>query len=153
MTLDRTTPASDSPVPDRVEIWDKVIGPLWPVGVVLWLYDDTISRADVRAMVARLELLEVRTDEGWPLYPAFQFDQLAVNPNLVVLLQEFRGAPVDGWAIAAWFSTPSDALDGECPRRRLTRRDPVDLLALRALAAETARRWSADRITPHTTPR
>ncbi len=118
--------------------WDEQIGPFYDTaGLTLYL---GVSKQALADRVARRRLLAVMVD-GRVLYPARQFAGRQLIPGLADTLAEFRDVPVDGWAIAAWLTTPAAALTGATPLDWLTARRRVD--AVRGLAAQHAARWSA----------
>lgn len=118
--------------------WDAQIGPFYDTaGLTRYL---GVSKQALADRVARRRLLAVMVD-GRMLYPARQFAGRQLIPGLADTLAEFHGVPVDGWAIAAWLTTPAAALDGTTPLEWLTERRPAG--AARTLAAEHAARWQA----------
>jgi hypothetical protein len=54
-------------------------------------------------------------------------------------LPAFRDSPVDGWTLAAWFTTRSATLEGATPAQWLA--DDGDTGLVRALSEDAARRW------------
>lgn len=118
--------------------WNEQIGPFYDTaGLTRYL---GVSKQALADRVARRRLLAVTVD-GRVLYPARQFSGRQLIPNLADTLAEFRDVPVDGWAIAAWLTTPAAALDGATPLEWLTGSRPAD--AARTLAAEHAARWKS----------
>jgi hypothetical protein len=124
----------------RAHVYDETIGPFHTSEGVRTLLG--VSRQAVHDRVRRGTLLQVRTSDGVLLYPAFQFDGADVPARLRSALTAFRDAPVDGWAIASWFSVPAEELDDLTPRQWLADpdRDPAPV---HQLAADAAASWSA----------
>ncbi|WP_147794211.1 hypothetical protein [Cellulomonas sp. Y8] len=131
-------------LPDRPRptptITDPLIGPLWTIDDVLAILDSH-DRHHVHAMVTRGDLLQVRTNDDWALYPAFQFDWSDVHPPISAALRHLRRAPVDGWTIATWFCQPAAELANRSPREWIYDRNLDNTIAIQ-LAADTAARWS-----------
>lgn len=125
----------------RMHSHDELVGPFFTTDAVRRMLND-ISRQAVHDRAARRTLLQVKTSDGVSLYPAFQFEDDRVSDRIRSVMTRFRGVPVDGWAIATWFSIPAESLDGLTPREWLADRhrdaEPAD-----ALARSTALRWSA----------
>jgi hypothetical protein len=76
------------------------------------------------------------THEGETLVPAFLFDdELEPKPEASEAIKALREAGEDGWALWAWFATPSAWLGG---------RVPAEVLATAPeLVAESARQRAA----------
>lgn len=83
----------------------------------------------------------MKTKNGRVLYPTFQFDGDGVRPAVPEILGVFRNVPVDGWTIAAWFTTPAVTLDDTTPVVWLD--EGRDLRPVIEVAEDTAARWSA----------
>jgi hypothetical protein len=122
-----------------VHPWDDQIGPFYDTaGLTRWL---GVTKQALADRVRRHRLLAVITAEGRVLYPAAQFAGRRVLPGLPEALVAFRDTEVDGWAIAAWATTPAAALRGSTPLRWL--RDGGDAGPVLALARQTAALWAA----------
>lgn len=118
--------------------WDEQIGPFYDTPGVVRLLD--VSKQAVFDRVRRRTLLATNTSRGRALYPIWQFDGSKINPAVSRILTLFRDVPVDGWAIASWFTTPAAVLDGATPISWL--RAGNDVTAVASLAMDTARRWA-----------
>ncbi len=127
----------------RAHAYDELVGPFYNVDAVRTMLGG-VSRQAVqeRARADRRTLLQVQTSDGVNLYPAFQFEGSEVPARMRKTISTFRNVPVDGWAIATWFSVPAQALGGLAPRAWLAdaHRDTTPVLEL---AERTAQRWSA----------
>lgn len=125
----------------RAHDYDELVGPFYGVEALRTLLGS--SRQAIHDRVTRGTLLQVRTSDGVNLYPTFQFDEAGEVPAPVRrAIQALRRSGADGWTIAAWFSTPAQALGGLSPRDWLldTERDARTLLSL---AEQTAALWAA----------
>ena len=82
-------------------------GPFYDTtGLTKWL---GVSRQALADRVRRGSLLACRTGEGHLVYPAWQFGRDgSLRDGLAPVLRAFAG--VDGWAVAAWLTTPAPAL-------------------------------------------
>jgi hypothetical protein len=93
--------------------WDEQIGPFYETaGLVRWL---NVTKQALSDRVRRGRLLAVTTADGRVLYPARQFADRQLVQGLPETLAAFRATPVDGWAIAAWLTTPCSALGHSTP--------------------------------------
>lgn len=133
--------ASGRTEPDHQHAYDVLIGPFYSAAAVRHLLGDVSGEA-LRSRVRRGSTLEVRTSDGLRLYPQFQFCDRRIDPAIGEVLSAFRDTPVDGWAIATWFSLPHDELDNQSPREWLSQ-PSADLLVVLHLARQTAHRWTA----------
>lgn len=118
--------------------WDALIGPFYDTAGVIRLLG--VSKQAVADRVRRRTLLAANTAQGKVVYPTWQFRGNRVNPAISHILTVFRDVPVDGWGIAAWFTTPADVLNMTTPFDWL--RTGGDEEPVHALAADTASRWS-----------
>ncbi len=119
--------------------WDEQIGPFYDAaGLTAWL---GISKQALNDRVRRSRMLAVTTADGRVVYPARQFDGRQLVAGLADALAKFRDTQVDGWAIAAWLTTPAAALRGKTPFDWL--HDGDDAQRVAGLAEETAARWAA----------
>ncbi len=125
----------------RMHGYDELVGPFFTTDAVGRMLHG-ISRQAVHDRAARRTLLQVKTSDGVSLYPAFQFEDDEVSDRIRSVMTRFRGVPVDGWAIATWFSIPAESLDGLSPRQWLADRRR-DAEPAHELARSTALRWSA----------
>jgi hypothetical protein len=123
----------------RLHVWDEQIGPFYDTAGLRALLG--VTKQALHDRVQRGTLLAVTSRDGKIGYPAFQFAGLEVLPGVREALAAFRGAPVDGWAIAAWFTTPAGSLDGQTPAGWLVERGDVGPVV--ELARDTALRWAA----------
>ena len=118
--------------------WDEQIGPFYDTpGLTAML---GITRQAVADRVRRRRLLAVSTQDRRLLYPVLQFDGPTVLAGLPDVLIAFADATVDGWAVAAWLTTPAAALGSQTPIHWL--RHGEDPAPLHLLAADTAARWA-----------
>ena len=118
--------------------WDEQIGPFYDTaGLVRWL---EVSKQALSDRVRRRRLLAVTTADGRILYPARQFADRRLVAGLSETLAAFRDVPVDGWAVAAWLTTPSIALAGASPLDWLRAGDEPGPVLL--AAQQTAARWA-----------
>jgi len=101
-----------------------------------------VSRQAISERAKNRTILRVTTADNKYLYPAFQFANREVRPELREVFILFRAAPVDGWAIAEWLTSPAASLGGKTPKQVLDA-DPENVTTILPLAAETANRWSA----------
>lgn len=118
--------------------WDEQIGPFYDTPALVRLLG--ITKQAVADRAKRRTVLRVTTRQGRHLYPVFQFEGRTLHRGFSAVLQEFRDAPVDGWAVASWLTTPAAALDGETPAAWL--RAGGDTAPVVHLAADAAARWS-----------
>jgi hypothetical protein len=125
-------------LPARSHPYDLSLGPFYDTaGLTRWL---DVSRQALADRVRRGSLLACRTADGHLVYPAFQFDgRGAIRRGLLPVLKAFTGQ--DGWAIASWIVTSTEALDGHSAMDWLALgRDPQRVVAL---AASDAAGWAA----------
>jgi len=122
-------------------VYDKQIGPFYNTTAVRKLLGN-VTRQAISDRVKNHSLLRVTTADGVQLYPTFQFANCAIRPEIREILSVFRDAPVDGWAIAQWFTTPAHDLANRTPRAVLDE-DPSLLEYVLPLAQGTAQRWMA----------
>lgn len=128
----------------RQHVYDESIGPFYDtegVRKVLSRNGKSVSRQAVSDRITRLTILAAKTADGHWAFPAFQFADDEVLPSLRDVLRAFRGVPVDGWAIAAWLTAPSPALEGTSAIEWIRQGKPT--VAVLAEAQEAAARWSA----------
>jgi hypothetical protein len=125
-------------VPYAPHTYDLPFGPFYDTtGLTGWL---GISRQALADRVRRGSVLAGRTDDGRVVYPAFQFGRDAtVRAELIDVLRAFAGH--DGWAVAAWLTTVTAALDGHSALDWLALgRDPSVVIDL---AVADATGWAA----------
>lgn len=121
--------------------YDDLVGPFLTTDAVRRTLGG-VSRQAVHDRSERRTLLRVQTSDGMNLYPSFQFVGGEVPARIRTAISAFRDVPVDGWAIATWFSIPSDGLDGLTPRAWLA--DPErGAGVVHGLARQAAHQWSA----------
>lgn len=119
--------------------WARQIGPFYDTAAVRVLFGS--SKAAVSDRVRRGTLLGALTAGGPMVYPVFQFDGRDVHPGIKATLAEFKGAGIDAWSVASWFTVPAADLDGTTPAAWV--RAGHDISAARELARETVERWTA----------
>jgi hypothetical protein len=117
--------------------WDVQIGPFYDTAGVVRLL--AVSRQAVADRVRRRTLLAANTAQGRVVYPTWQFAGNRVDPAVSRTVSQFRDVPVDGWAIASWFTTPADTLGRMTPADWLQAGNGED--CVQALAADIADRW------------
>jgi hypothetical protein len=117
--------------------WHEQIGPFYDTAGLTKLLG--ITRQAVADRVRRRRLLAVSTRDKRLLYPILQFDGPNVLAGLPDVLMAFTDTTVDGWAVAAWLTTPAAALGSRTPIDWVhAGEDPAPL---HLLAADTAARW------------
>lgn len=96
-------------LPATRHAYDLELGPFYDTaGLTRWL---GVSRQALADRVRRGSMLACRTQDGHLVYPAFQFDgNGAIKTGLAPVLKIFAG--YDGWLVATWLVTATDALDG-----------------------------------------
>jgi hypothetical protein len=101
------------------------------------------SRQAVHDLVKRGRLLALATQNGRPVYPAFQFDleEGRIHSALSPAVQHFTQAAVDPYTAASWFCEPQALLEGLTPAAwmRERRADRPLIEAARRSAAPLAR--------------
>lgn len=118
--------------------WDAQIGPFYDTpGLVRML---GISKQAIAERVRRRSIIAAATQQGKIVYPTFQFVGNRVLPAVGAIAQVFRATPVDGWAIASWFTTAAQALAGSTPAQWLLEGRAVE--PVHELAAAAVHRWS-----------
>jgi hypothetical protein len=125
-------------LPASRHAYDLHLGPFYDTtGLTRWL---GVSRQALADRVRRGSLLACRTEEGHLVYPAFQFDGSgAIRQGLAPLLKIFTGH--DGWLVATWLVTATDALEGSSAMDWLALGRSAD--AVVALARVDAGGWAA----------
>lgn len=93
--------------------WDEQIGPFYDTAGLTRLL--AVSKQALFDRVRRGTLLAVTTNDGHVLYPAFQWYGHEPAPGVTSALAAFRSTEVDGWTVAAWFTTAAAALGGATP--------------------------------------
>ncbi len=119
--------------------WDDQIGPFHDTPGLAKLLG--ISKQAIADRVRRRTVLAATTKSGRLVYPTFQLEGRRLRAEITDILSVFRGAPVDGWALAAWFTTPSESLGGATPVQWLDA--DGDAGPVLALARDAAQRWAA----------
>lgn len=120
--------------------WNEVIGPFHRTSTVARLLGVTRQAVDERR--ARGTLLGCRTNDGHWVFPSFQFAARGLRPEVGDLLARFGTRHIDGWTLAAWFTSPQRSLGGNSALAHLERVGMVDD-TLTALAADQRARWAA----------
>lgn len=118
--------------------WDEQLGPFYDTPGVVRLLE--ISKQAVADRARRRTLIAAVTANGRHLYPTFQFDGARIVPQISEVAALFRHTPVDGWAVASWFTTPAATLNRQTPAEWL--RAGKDSEPVTRLAADAAARWS-----------
>ncbi|HET7304731.1 MAG TPA: hypothetical protein VFJ12_09310 [Segeticoccus sp.] len=122
--------------------WDERLGPFYDTaGLVTWL---GISRQALADRVRRGTLLACRTADGHLVYPALQFARDGVvRAGVVDAIGHLTRAGAEGWAVAVWLTTPSDAFEGHSAVDFLVvhRSSAAAVEHVREVAAADARGW------------
>lgn len=117
--------------------WSDQLGPLYSSADVQQL--SGMSRQAVQQAVDAHRLLRLRRGGTRTGYPAFQFDGAGHPlPGLRPVLIAFAAAPVSGYLVASWLTSPRDELAGRTPAAALADSTAAELVA--ALASRDAAR-------------
>lgn len=111
---------------NRIKWWDSYLKGRCPPeelervrdAIVRWedSLGDLLTAEQVAGRVGpNVELLELPTSVGIPLYPAYQFDGDGVLEGLVNAYREFDPEYYPKWMAASWFRTPQPELDNRTP--------------------------------------
>jgi hypothetical protein len=123
---------------------DQPLAPFYDTtGLAAWL---GISRQALFDRVRRGTVLACRTADGHLVYPSLQFGRTGqVRNGVVEAVGAFTRAGVDGWAIGAWLTTPSEVFDGESAVDYLVvhRSSAAAVARVATAAAADAARWAA----------
>lgn len=119
--------------------WNDRIGPFLRTSRVAARFG--VSRQAIDERRRRGTLLACRTRDGVWVYPAWQFDDGRVRPEVAALLRLLRDPGVDGWTLAAWSVTAMGPLGDATPVEYAATHGVDD--ALEALVAEQVARWRA----------
>lgn len=91
--------------------WAEIIGPCYTAESFARTLGWTVS--DVADAAASLDMLELRTDEGTLLYPAFQVRDGGLLEGLGAVLQVLGTGTRSRWTWAQWLNTGVDDETGE----------------------------------------
>ncbi len=98
-----------------------------------------ITTNNARQWISRLrraDRLFTVAHEGESLVPAFLLDgALEPRPEATAAIESLRGAGEDGWALWAWFASPSPWLGGQVPAEAMTETPDAVAEAARSRAA------------------
>ncbi len=72
------------------------------------------------------------------MYPAFQFIDGNIDPNVSAVVQQLTHGGMDPWSILHWLQVPDDSLDGSAADALLQGRD-VNLVG--CMAADDLTHW------------
>lgn len=110
---DEVAEAMVAAIPERTESNEiaEAVGPMYSTKGVMRILGVTKQAIDDRRRNGTI--LAARTADGSWVYPAFQFQDGAVNPTLKPALRALRSIPA--WAAALWFVTPNDQLHDLTP--------------------------------------
>lgn len=86
--------------------WAEVIGPCYTRGSLARALGWT--EAQVAAAATSLTVLELLTEDGVLLYPAFQVRDAQVLPGLTDVLHVLSTGTSSRWTWAQWLNTPAD---------------------------------------------
>jgi hypothetical protein len=118
-----------------------LVGPFWSRAKV-----SEALGVDERRLTARVEggdLLELRTADGVPAYPVFQFerdsDHVEVRPALASVFRTLRD--FDPWTVAVLLHTPAPELSGSTPLEWLRSERAAEPVV--GLAQTVAKEWAA----------
>lgn len=115
---------------DSADTLDGRVGPFYDTTGLLEKLQMSSDMLD--ALVRTGDVLEVVSSDGYPLFPAFQFGQVAQPlPRLRDVLAELDPGQVDPWGDAVWLNAPAEELEGVSPATalRLGRTEDVVRLA------------------------
>lgn len=84
--------------------WAEIIGPCY--GEATLVRDFGWTPHELRKAVAAVEVLELVTEDGVRLYPAFQFDDGRPVPHLTEVLTVLHSGVESPWTWAQWLNTP-----------------------------------------------
>jgi hypothetical protein len=118
--------------------WDAQIGPFYDTPGLVRLLG--VSKQAIADRVERRSVISATTRQGRIVYPTFQFAGHRIVPAISAIAQMFHAVPVDGWAIASWFTTPAAGLAGCTPAQWM--RADRDREPVRIAAADAIARWS-----------
>lgn len=118
--------------------WDIQVGPFYDTPGLARLLG--VSKQAIADRAQRRSLISATTRQGKVVYPTFQFAGRHVVPAISVIAQLFHGVPVDGWAVASWFTTPAATLADATPAQWLIAGHDTE--PVRVLASDIANRWS-----------
>lgn len=86
--------------------WTDIVGPCYLDSSLIRLFH--WSREELSVAVKALDVLELVTDDGLRLYPAFQFDDGRPVHGLAAVLRVLRAGVNSPWTWAQWLNTPLD---------------------------------------------
>ncbi len=101
---------------DTQDFADRV-GPFYSTDRVRQLLGRTrpAFRLAISEHVKNHQLLRVRTADRKHLFPVFQFEGDAVDPELVRVMRPLLNAGADGWTVVYWLTTPLPQFGGQTP--------------------------------------
>ncbi|HIY67539.1 MAG TPA: DUF2384 domain-containing protein [Candidatus Agrococcus pullicola] len=117
----------------------SAIGEFWPLAQTAVRLES--SETELLKLVASGSVLSVVTADEQLLFPAFQFDERRVLPDLVPVLETLMPAS-DGWQVTQWLMTPSRQLGGRTPLETSRKGDAKFLRRLSSLAKDQAKTWA-----------
>lgn len=91
--------------------WAEIVGPCYTTASIRRTLRWT--SAQVAAAVESLSLLELETDDGVRLYPAFQIAEGRVIDGVTDVLRVLSAGTESTWTWAQWLNTPVDDETGE----------------------------------------
>lgn len=117
----------------------SAIGEFWPLGQTAVRLD--MSESDLLELVEGGSVLSVITADDQLLFPAFQFEEQQVLPDLVPLLNALMPAS-NGWEVTQWLMTPIRQLRGRTPLEVSRNGDAKAVRRLTSLAIDQAAVWA-----------
>ncbi|MDJ0321952.1 hypothetical protein [Pseudarthrobacter sp. PS3-L1] len=114
---------------DEPHDFDALLGPFYDTESVAELLE--IPAGVVRSKATLRELLMLRTEDGFTVFPAFQFipDGGAV-PGLKTVLQAFEDVPFNEWTRAIWLVAKNPDLASKTPISWLAEGNPVQAVVV-----------------------
>lgn len=121
--------------------WATIIGPCYTAASIARALGWTA--AQVAAAVRSLSLLELETDDGVRLYPAFQIDDGRIVEGVGDVLRVLATGTRSTWTWAQWLNTPVDDETGKEAPRAIDQLRAGQLDAVLLDARHTAAAWSS----------
>ena len=135
---DEVVEALLSALPQRTEdpTLAEALGPVYDTSGVMRILSVTKQAVDDRRRKG--SILALRTSDGMWVYPAFQFDDGRIHPDLLPAMRALKDSPP--WASALWFLTPNEHLENLSPVDYAHGGFPVEYIqqSAQALAADWA---------------
>lgn len=97
-----------------------------------------MSQRELEQHVADGRILRPVTSDGAPVYPAFQFVDGKIDPNVASVVHQLTNGGMDPWSILHWLQVPDASLHGTAVDALLRGRD-VD--RVRSMAGDDLAHW------------